>query len=116
LSDLTAEKWSELAAKLEGELAKAEESRRAAAKKANWLLLVTLILLVVTFGLAAAFQNTGWGPAAATPPGLLLMVTVAYVMRNRQLAKHAREDVDRIQRDIRQWKKKKPPQASRTSS
>jgi hypothetical protein len=108
MSDLTAEKWTELSGKLEDELAKAEESRKVAAKKANWLLLVTLVLLVVTFGLAAVFQSTGWGPAAATPPGLLLMVTISYVMRQRQLARHALADIDRIRHDIRQWKKKKP--------
>ena len=108
MTSLTAEKWTELSAKLEAELAKAEESREVAAKKANRLLLVTLVLLVVTFGLAAVFQSTGWGPAAATPPGLLLMVTISYVMRQRQLARHARADIDRIQHDIRQWKKRKP--------
>lgn len=108
MSDLTAEKWTELAAKLEAELARAELAGKVAARKANWLLLATLALLILSFGLAAVFQSTGWGPAAATPPGLLLMVTISYLMRNRQLVKHARADIDRIQRDIRQWKKKKP--------
>jgi hypothetical protein len=108
VSDLTVETWTELAAKLEAELAKAEQDGKVASKKATWLLLVTLGLLVLSFGLAAIFQSTGWGPAAATPPGLLLMITLSYLMRNRQLARLARADIDRIRRDIRQWKKKKP--------
>jgi hypothetical protein len=108
MSELTAEKWAELAAKLEAESVAADVAGKAAAGKARWLLLVVLLLAAVTFTLAAILQDTRWGMAAATPPGLLMMVAIGYVMRYRQLVRQARADVDRIQRDIRQWKKKKP--------
>ncbi|MCA8910607.1 MAG: hypothetical protein KDB82_02795 [Planctomycetes bacterium] len=108
MNELTPEKWQELHEKLEGEMEEAQAREKAMTLTAGKLILAALVLLGVTGGLLWVLSDVSWGRLAAMLPGLLFLISVLYVMRYRKLASLARSDIERIQRDIRQWKKKRP--------
>lgn len=108
MSELTAEKWAELNEKLEKELADADEQSRASNKTAGKLMIAATFLFILAGALVFAFNRETFALLIAMPPALLFLVCVMYIIRHRKVADLAREDTDRIRRDIRQWKKKKP--------
>ena len=108
MNELTPEKWQELHEKLEGELREAKSREKEMTLTAGKLIVAALVLLGVTGGLLWVLSDVTWNRLAAMLPGLLFLVSVLYVMRYRKLASLARSDMERIQRDIRQWKKKRP--------
>jgi L-asparagine transporter-like permease len=108
MSDLTAEKWTELNEKLQGELAATEQRMKASAKTAGKLTLAATVCFVVAGVLVFLFSSQTYALLIAMPPALLFLICVMYVIRQRKLAELARDDMDRISRDIRQWKKKRP--------
>ncbi|MCB9893664.1 MAG: hypothetical protein H6839_04370 [Planctomycetes bacterium] len=108
MTDLTAEKWSELAARLDAELEEAGAKDKSSTATAGKLVLVALLLIAVCAALLIVFNNEPYALLIAMPPGLLFLVVVSYILRYRRIAEHARNDMDRIRRDIRQWKKKRP--------
>ena len=108
MSEMTAEKWSELNAKLENELADTEAKANTAAKSATKLTVAATFFFLLAGGLVFVFLSESYALLIAMPPALLFLVCVGYVMRQHKVAGLAREDTDRIRRDIRHWKKKKP--------
>lgn len=108
MSGLTGEKWAELNAKLEQELAATEAKADASTKTAGKLIVAALFLFVLAGALVFVFNQETFALLIAMPPALLFLVCVMYILRHRKIADLAREDTDRIRRDIRQWKKKKP--------
>lgn len=108
MNELSIGKWGELNAKLEAEKADAEAREKASTLMAGKLIVVALSLFALAGALLWILADTVYGLLSAMPPGLLFLITVMYVMRYRKLATLAHEDMERIQRDIRAWKKKKP--------
>ncbi|MCA8914822.1 MAG: hypothetical protein KDB90_05380 [Planctomycetes bacterium] len=108
MTELDAQKWNELANKLAGELVVAQANEKAATGKAGMLALVTLLLLGTCVALQIVFYGQPYAQLASMLPGLLFLTSAAYVLRYRRIAEQARNDADRIRRDIRQWKKKQP--------
>ena len=102
------EKWQQLAAKLDTELAETLAREKQSIAKSGKLILVALLLLAISAAMLVVFSNEPYALLASMPAGLLFLVTISYVIRHRRVAEHCRNDADRIRRDIRQWKKKKP--------
>jgi hypothetical protein len=105
---LTPEKWNELADKLTAELAGTEAAMQAARSRGLKLILAAGVLSILALVLAFIGHSGDWGMIAAFPPLLLGLFTGAYGLRQFRIASLARADIDRIQHDIRMWKKKKP--------
>ena len=108
MSELTAEKWNELNEKLRKELADTEARMKQSGKSAAKLTVVAAFLFILAGTLVFVFSRETWSLLIAMPPALLFLVCVMYMLRHRKLADLARDDMDRISHDIRQWKKKRP--------
>lgn len=108
MNELTSEKWTELNEKLEKELAAAEAQAGVSSKQATKLILAATSFFLLAGVLVFVFRDQTFALLIAMPPALLFLVCVMYVLRHRKVADLAREDTDRIRRDIRQWKKKRP--------
>jgi hypothetical protein len=108
MSDLTAEKWEELNSRLDSELAEAETRRHATAKKAAPFGIAALAVVVVTVALAVIIRPTEEQTLFFMPSGAAVAVLVWLFWKGRRTHALARADVERLQRDIRQWKKRKP--------
>ena len=108
MNELTAEKWQELADKLQAELAEAERREKGATGRAGKLILVALLLFSVAGALQFLLDDPALAKLVAMAPLVLMLVCIALVIRFRRVAGFARGDMDRIRNDIRQWKKRKP--------
>jgi hypothetical protein len=108
VNELTAEKWQELADKLQAEMAAAERREKVANGRAGKLIVVALLLFGVAVALQFLIPDPVLAKLMAMAPLLGFLVTVMFVLRDRKLVGFARSDMDRIRNDIRQWKKRKP--------
>lgn len=108
MNELSADKWQELADKLQAEMAEAERREKAANGRSVKLIVVALLLFGVAVALQFLIPDPVLAKLVAMAPLLGFLFTVMFVLRQRKLAGFARSDMDRIRNDIRQWKKKKP--------
>ena len=111
MAELTPQKWIELNQKLESELEDAQSRVEESSKTSTKLALTATFLFLLAVGLVTVFNREAFALLVAMPPALLFLVCVMYVLRHRKIADLARDDVDRIRRDIRQWKKKRPAES-----
>lgn len=108
MSEPTPEKWAELNDKLAGELKKAEETRAAHLGMARLSMFGTLAMLALIVLLFILLAGNKFLMFIALAPGVLMLIGIALFLRRQKLADQARNEIDRINRDIRAWKKKKP--------
>lgn len=108
MSELTTEQWEELNAKLGDELALAEVRKAATARGAAPFGIGALAVVVVTVVLAIIVRPTDEQTIFFMPSGAAVAVLVWLFWRGRRRHALADADVQRIQRDIRQWKRRKP--------
>lgn len=108
MTELTEQKWEELNAKLDSELAEAEARQHATARKAAPFGVAALAVVVVTVALAVIIRPTDDQTLFFMPSGAAVAVLVWLFWKGRRTHALARADVERLQRDIRQWKKRKP--------
>ncbi|MBZ0138069.1 MAG: hypothetical protein K8I27_17065 [Planctomycetes bacterium] len=111
MSELSPKQWAELNEKLEKELAATEALAGASAKTATKLILAATFLFLLAGALVFVFLDETFALLIAMPPALLFLVCVMYILRHHKVADLARQDADRIRRDIRQWKKKRPAES-----
>lgn len=105
---MSEQEWERLNARLVDELAEAEARRHATAKKAAPSGIGALAVVVVTVVLAIVVRPTDEQTIYFMPSGAAVAVLVWLFWRGRRRHALADADVQRIQRDIRQWKKRKP--------
>ena len=108
MSELTPEKWNELNEKLQKEMELSEaihESQRSIARN---LFLVAAVLAVAAVVVFFVLAGNPYVSLIAAAPGFLMAVAVFFALRYQNMAGHTRDDIDRIRRDIRKWKKQKP--------
>lgn len=108
MTDPTPEKWQELNEKLEKEKAVSEAIREAQRGVARNLFMVSGLMLAVVIAAFVVFAGNPWIELIVAVPGLIMAVTLMFGLRYQSMSEHTRDDVERIQRDIRKWKKKKP--------
>jgi hypothetical protein len=108
MTELTTEEWSELNDKLSGELGQAEARVRASSMTAVRFGVATVGVLVATAVLAIIIRPTQEQAMYFMPAGAAFAVLGWLFLRATRLKGIAEHDVERIQRDIRQWKKRKP--------
>ncbi|MCC7508524.1 MAG: hypothetical protein IT464_04015 [Planctomycetes bacterium] len=110
MSDLSAEKWQELQSKLEGELAVAGAAVQSAGRKFRRAVLICAVLLAAGIGVVVvglfAFPDQRY--YVASPLGILIAVLVFALLQMRRGMTVAGDEKQRIERDIRAWKKRKP--------
>lgn len=108
MSDPTIDKWTELNEKLEQEIEVTEailESQRSIARN---LFIVGALLAALTIVFVFVFAGNAFIELIVLAPGLLTAIAVFFGLRYQNMAGHSRDEIDRIRRDIRKWKKQKP--------
>lgn len=108
MSNPDAKKWDELNAKLDREAEEVEATRDAHAGNSRNLFLVAVVMLVAVAVELLVFANNAYIELIVTASGLMMALAIMFGLRNQRMAEQARDDMERIRRDIRKWKKKKP--------
>jgi hypothetical protein len=108
MSELTTEQWQDLNAKLDAELKQAEGRARNVSGRGLRYAIAAALVVVVTIVLAIIFKPSDEEAMYFMPAGAVFAVLGWLFVRATRLGTIARHDVERIQRDIRQWKKRKP--------
>lgn len=108
MSSPTAEKWTELNERLKAELKDAEATREGHLAVGRLILFATLVALALIVAVFIVFSGSEFLMLFALIPGIPLLIGIALLLRRQKLADQARSDIERIQRDIRAWKRKNP--------
>jgi hypothetical protein len=108
MAELTIEQWEELNAKLGAELAQAEARVKAVSGRSLRYAVAAAGVIVVTIVLAFIFKPSDEQAVYFMPAGAVFAVLGWLFVRATRTSTIAQHDAERIQRDIRQWKKRKP--------
>jgi len=114
MAEITRERWAELNARLEAEIDAAQSRHNGARRRAARVVAVFLASLFAPVALAAA----GYLALPANVPelaalGVIAPVFCAYFMiRASRMAGLERAELERVQHDHRQWKRRRPKDAA----
>ncbi len=108
MNELAPETWEELDAKLRSELEQAEARVKSVSGRSLRYAVASASVIVATIVLAFIFKPSDEQAVYFMPAGAVFAVAVWLYLRASRLHGIAHRDVERIQRDIRQWKKRKP--------
>ncbi|MBK8205443.1 MAG: hypothetical protein IPK87_01495 [Planctomycetes bacterium] len=110
MSDLSAEKWQELQSKLEVELGVASAALQSSSRRFHRAVLICGVVLAAGIGVVVAglFAFPDQRYYVASPLGILIAVLVFALLQVRRGMTVSGDEKQRIERDIRAWKKRKP--------
>ncbi len=108
MNELTLETWDELNAKLSAELQHAEARVKSVSGRSLRYAVAAAAVIVATVVLAFIFKPSDEQAVCFMPAGAVFAVLVWLAIRATRVHSIAQHDAERIQRDIRQWKKRKP--------
>lgn len=110
MSDLSTEKWQQLQTKLDGELAAAVSALQFARRKFHRAAVICGVVMAAGIGVVVVglFAYPDQRYYVASPLGILIAVLVFALLQARRGMTVAGDEKQRIERDIRAWKKRKP--------
>jgi hypothetical protein len=108
MTELNTDQWGALNSKLSHELEQAEGRVQSTSVTVVRFGVATVGVVIVTAVLAIVLRPTQEEAMYFMPAGAAFAVLGWLFIRASRLKGIAQHDVERIQRDIRQWKKRKP--------
>jgi len=110
MEELTPEKWTELNDKLAAEREVLKAELGALAGRLTKISTIAVVLLFAGVGamLVGSYLEFGNYVLFGAPLAFLLVIDVFFVLRVQRMMALKRSDIDRVDADIRAWKKRKP--------